>query len=177
MHPFTKVNGFSIYLKYMKKTNKLTIAILVLLVFVGIYFLWSAANTSKTVLPPDVAEQTVIVYKSPNCDCCELHAAYLRRHGFQVEVKNVNDISAVKEQYNIPSILSSCHTTVIGDYIAEGHIPIEAIVEMIEGDSGISSIALPGMPSGSPGMPGIKTGPFTIYSFTTEGEIDEFMEM
>ena len=34
----------------------------------------------------------------------------------------------------------------------------------------IAGITLPGMPMGSPGMPGVKKAPLTIYAFTKDGK-------
>ncbi len=39
----------------------------------------------------------------------------------------------------------------------------------------IDGIALPGMPAGSPGMPGTKSGTWTIYSIK-DGKTSEFMK-
>ena len=60
--------------------------------------------------------------------------------------------------------MQSCHTTVIGKYFVEGHMPFEAINKLLSENPDISGIALPGMPSGSPGMPGPQAEPFMVYS-------------
>jgi len=117
--------------------------------------------------------QKVTVYKSPTCGCCVKHAAYLEDHGYDVEVIKERNMSIIKSRYNIPEEMESCHTSVFGDYIVEGHIPIEAIEKLLAEKPDIDGIALPDMPSGSPGMPGVKRGPFTIYALTN-GEITEF---
>ncbi|MFB6306224.1 MAG: DUF411 domain-containing protein, partial [Flavobacteriales bacterium] len=69
--------------------------------------------------------------------------------------------------------LASCHTSIIAGKVVEGHVPIEAI-DMLLSDENNSRISLPGMPSGSPGMPGAKVGEFTIYSFSEKGDIEEY---
>ena len=51
----------------------------------------------------------------------------------------------------------------------EGHIPIEAVQPLIQGRPRISGIALPGMASGSPGMPGERESPLTSYSGRDDG--------
>ena len=51
---------------------------------------------------------------------------------------------------------------------------IEAIKKLLEERPGIDGIALPGMPSGSPGMPGPKRASFTIYQIL-DGQYSEFM--
>ena len=73
--------------------------------------------------------------------------------------------------------MQSCHTTTIGNYFVEGHIPIEAIEKLMTEKPNIKGIAMPGMPSGSPGMPGAKQGPFIIYAIGNDGSVGEFMRM
>ena len=41
----------------------------------------------------------------------------------------------------------------------------------------IKGIAMPGMPSGSPGMPGSKSGDFIIYQINMDGSTSEFMRI
>ena len=51
----------------------------------------------------------------------------------------------------------------IDGYVVEGHVPIGAVLRMLDERPAIKGISLPGMPAGSPGMFGDKTAPFTIY--------------
>jgi hypothetical protein len=62
--------------------------------------------------------------------------------------------------------MQSCHTTVVGDYFIEGHVPIEAIDKLLSEKPLIDGIALPGKPYGAPGMRGAKTSDFTIYALS-----------
>jgi hypothetical protein len=57
----------------------------------------------------------------------------------------------------------------IGRYVIEGHVPVATINKLLTEHPNIKGISLPGMPEGSPGMTGEKTGPFTIYEIS-EGE-------
>ena len=84
-------------------------------------------------------------------------------------------MGAIKERYGVPRNLESCHTEIIGGYFVEGHMPIEAIEKLLSERPDIRGIALPGMPSGSPGMPGPKTEPWTIYAVNKDGSVGEFM--
>ncbi len=118
--------------------------------------------------------EKVTVFKSPNCGCCVGWIAEMRKAGYDVEVKEMNDLSPVKAKYNIPSDMLSCHTAVVGDYFIEGHVPIEAVNKMLREQPDIDGIALPRMPAGSPGMPGVKTGTWTIYALNN-GASTEFM--
>ena len=66
-------------------------------------------------------------------------------------------------QHGVPEPLVGCHTTLVDGYVVEGHVPIGAMLRMLEERPDITGISLPGMPAGSPGMSGEKAAPFTIY--------------
>jgi len=117
------------------------------------------------------------VYKTSNCNCCDLHVGYMRSYGIRVEVIEMQDISAVKESLGIPEELESCHTAVMDGYFVEGHVPVEAISKLVKEKPAVKGIALPGMPSGSPGMPGAKTKAFVIHAVKGDGEFYEFMRI
>lgn len=118
----------------------------------------------------------VTMYKSPNCGCCVQHSAYLKENGFKVNIEMTDDMDAIKEKYNIPREMQSCHTIAMGDYFVEGHMPIEAITKLLTEKPDVDGIALPGMPSGSPGMPGPKNGTFEIYQLTG-GQTTNFINL
>lgn len=115
------------------------------------------------------------VYKSPNCGCCGAWAQYAERQGMNIEVEEVRDLDQVKSENEVPSGLESCHTTVLNDYVVEGHIPAESIEKLLEEEPDVHGIGLAGMPQGSPGMPGPKQENWEISSFTENGETSEFM--
>ncbi len=117
------------------------------------------------------------VYKTSSCGCCGLFANYMQKQGFDTNIITQGDISNVKEKYNIPSAMQSCHTTTIGDYFIEGHMPVEAINKLLEEKPDIAGIAMPGMPSGAPGMVGSKTEDFVVYAVNKDGSTYEFMRI
>lgn len=125
--------------------------------------------------PEELQGVEATVYKSPSCGCCGAWAQYAERQGMDVEVKEVRNLGDVKRERGVPAGLESCHTTALGDYVVEGHIPAGAIKKLLEEEPSIQGIGLPGMPQGSPGMPGPKQGKWEISSFTENGEISEFM--
>ena len=88
-------------------------------------------------------------------------------------MKYVKDVSAVKEELGVPPMASACHTTTIGPYVIEGHVPVEAIERLLDERPDIQGIALSGMPSGSPGMFGTQTEPFAVLAFEN-GELSPF---
>ena len=117
------------------------------------------------------------IFKSESCGCCGLYASYIGKKGIDVEVVQTEDMDSIKEKYKIPAKMQSCHTTIIGDYFVEGHMPKEAIDKLLAEKPDIAGIAMPGMPSGSPGMPGSKRGPFIVYTVNKDGSTSEFMRI
>ncbi len=87
-----------------------------------------------------------------------------------------DSVGEIKDDLDIPEDMRSCHTVIVEDYFVEGHVPVEAIWKLLEEQPEIDGIALPGMPSGSPGMSGSKDGPWVIYSISDAG-IEEFMTL
>ena len=73
--------------------------------------------------------------------------------------------------------MESCHTTVMGNYFVEGHIPLEVVNKLLTEKPDIKGIAMPGMPNGSPGMPGVKRGDFVIYAINNDGSYAEWMRL
>ena len=92
------------------------------------------------------------VYKSATCGCCAKWVEHVEKHGFTVAVVNVDDIMAVKAKAGIPDELASCHTTMVGGYVVEGHVPAADIKKLLAQKPKAKGIAVPGMPGGSPGM-------------------------
>ena len=159
----------------VKKSRYISFFIVVLVLAGGFVLMRYGfpGNTADSTL----AGMQTTVYKSPSCGCCGNYIGYMERRGVDVETKNVSDIERVKNDNEIPEDMKSCHTSLIGDYVVEGHIPLEAIEKLLAEKPDIRGIAMPGMPSGSPGMPGAKTGPFEIYSLNHDGSTELFMSL
>jgi hypothetical protein len=111
------------------------------------------------------AAETASLIRSPHCDCCLGYAEELRQSGFVVTVTDAEDLSAVKRQHGVPEALDGCHTTLVGGYVVEGHVPIAIVSKLLRERPNVTGISLPGMPAGSPGMSGEKTEAFTVYQF------------
>lgn len=115
----------------------------------------------------------VTLHKSPTCGCCGTYGEYLGRREYDVSVKETGDIASVKEELRVPVELGSCHTMEVEGYVVEGHVPEEVIQKLLDEKPDIKGIGMPGMPSGSPGMPGPKTEEFVIHEITHEGSRGE----
>ncbi len=103
------------------------------------------------------------LYKNPQCDCCHDHATYLRRNGYQVKEVATHDLDGLRRKHSVPDPLYGCHLILVGGYVVEGHVAAPIIDRLLRERPKIRGISLPGMPQGSPGMTGTKTGPFKIY--------------
>lgn len=169
--------GIYIIYIYMKNTGgKKTFALGAVLVIAGAGFFFNFSGNNET---NTVRAASMTVYKSPTCGCCGNYVAYMKKQGYDVTIVDTEDMNAIKDQYGIPEFMRSCHTTVVDDgaYVVEGHIPSQGVEEVMKGDAGTHTIAMPGMPSGSPGMPGPKQGAFTVYGIDAEGNASQFMQL
>ncbi len=108
-------------------------------------------------------KQIVEVFKTPSCGCCYGYVLFLEEEKFKVKQTDMRSLHTIKQKYNIPVEMQSCHTTIIGKYFIEGHVPFEAVDKLLREQPDIDGIALPGMPIGTPGMPGDKDEPYVIY--------------
>ncbi len=106
------------------------------------------------------------LYKNPGCFCCDAYADYLRANGFNVTVVEHPNMTLIKRKYGVRENLEGCHSTVIGKYVIEGHVPIGPIRRLLAEKPDIKGISLPGMPQGSPGMSGTQGGPFEVLTIT-----------
>ncbi len=141
---------------------------------IAIAFLAMTDTTSYSAL--EDFNGTIEFHKSISCGCCGSHASYLSGKGnLDVDVMIMEDVEPAKDELGVPNELRTCHTFIIGDYFVEGHMPLEALNKLIKEKPDIAGIALPGMPIGSPGMPGIKIGDWVIYSVNYDGTYQEWM--
>jgi hypothetical protein len=88
----------------------------------------------------------------------------MRANGWTVRSIETDDMTRIKQKHNLPDATWSCHTAVIDGYVVEGHIPMAAIEDLLAARPAIDGIALPGMPAGSPGMPGAQEGPLQVQA-------------
>jgi hypothetical protein len=91
-------------------------------------------------------------------------------------VNDVQDLTAVKARYHVPTQLQSCHTAIVDGYVIEGHVPLTEIKRLLAERPALSGIAVPGMPVGSPGMEiaGALPQPFDVIAFDASGSADVF---
>jgi hypothetical protein len=98
---------------------------------------------------------------------------HLQANGFTVEKKDVSSarLHHIKTEYGVPESLFACHTGVIAGYVIEGHVPADLIVRLLQEKPAVRGLAVPGMPTGSPGMEGPHPQPYDIFTFDKEGKV------
>jgi hypothetical protein len=135
----------------------------------GVLILSSATLGQQGAKPKPIP---ISVYKSPSCGCCSLWVDYMRKNGFDPKVQDVENIGALKLKLGVRPEFSSCHTTEVGGYVVEGHVPVEAVRRLLKERPKIAGIAVPNMPAGSPGMevPDGRKDPYNILAFTSDGK-------
>ena len=72
-----------------------------------------------------------MVNKSPTCGCCSKWVTHLQENGFEVETTDLKDVRMVKSMSGIKPEQASCHTAKVGDYVIEGHVPVEDIKRLL----------------------------------------------
>ncbi|MDT8410800.1 MAG: DUF411 domain-containing protein [Wenzhouxiangellaceae bacterium] len=134
----------------------------------------SSFTTSVVAEPPAEGESQsppeMVVHHDPACGCCGKWMAHMREAGFAIRSETGDDLRSVKQRFNIPGSLQSCHTAVVGGYAIEGHVPASDVQRLLAEQPDVAGIAVPGMPMGSPGMEyGNQRQAFDVVSFDEAG--------
>lgn len=112
----------------------------------------------------------VTVYKSPSCGCCAEWVKHMRAAGFTVNVKDMADVTPMKDEAGVPADLRSCHTALVGGYAIEGHVPADLVKKLLVEHPKAVGLAVPGMVSGSPGMEGGPKQAYDVVEWTRDGK-------
>jgi hypothetical protein len=109
----------------------------------------------------------VSVFKTATCGCCSQWVEHMKAAGFEMRVRDVEDIAAVKERLGVATEISSCHTSQVDGYVIEGHVPASTVQRLLKERPKITGLAVPGMPMGSPGMevPSGKKDAYSVVAF------------
>lgn len=111
------------------------------------------------------------MYKNEGCMCCTKWAEYMEEAGYEVTEKPVENLYALKFSNKVPNDMGSCHTAIIDGYVIEGHVPVEDIDRLLKERPDAKGIAVPGMPTGSPGMenPTRPDDEYDVFLFQEDG--------
>ena len=132
----------------------------------------ASAHAGKAASPDSVTSAKPIaikVYKTASCGCCKAWVQHLRDNGFQVETMDMPDLSLIKQKYGVKPALQACHTAVVNGYVVEGHVPADVIMKLLKERPAVVGVAVPGMPSGSPGMEGASKERYDVLTLDRAG--------
>ena len=126
--------------------------------------LWAA-------LPRGVSPTPITVYKSSTCGCCTKWVDHIRANGFAPAVHDEEEMEALKNKLKVPEGVRSCHTAQVDGYLIEGHVPASDIRRLLAERPKTAGLAVPGMPSLTPGMApqGVEPKDFGVVSFQPDG--------
>ena len=117
----------------------------------------------------------IVVYRSPTCECCGKWLEHLKKNNFNVKDIVTEDVQVIKDKYGVPKAMASCHTALVDGYVIEGHVPANDIMKLLKTKPKIVGIAVPGMPSGTPGMEmGDRKDSYKVMSFDKENHYEVF---
>ena len=119
-------------------------------------------------------DEPIEILRTATCGCCEVYEDLLAEQqvAFDVEVLEIDQLQARKLELGVPTGAASCHTSLVDGYVVEGHVPFAVIDWLLAERPDVDGVTLPGMPSGSPGMPGVQTEPWEILALV-DGEAGE----
>jgi hypothetical protein len=168
---------------FTMKTKKLALytGVAAIVLAAGATTLVIQANESTESSTPMAAAETsgpaITIYKSPNCGCCQSWAEHLDANGFETTIVETDNLNEIKQQYDVPREMASCHTALIGDVVIEGHVPADDIVAYLENPQfNTVGLSVPGMVQGSPGMETGKKEDYQVVAFSAKGQQSVFRE-
>lgn len=117
----------------------------------------------------------ITVYRSPTCSCCGKWIEHLKQNNFTIKDIPTEDMQTIKHKYGVSDNMASCHTAVVNGYVVEGHVPADDIKTLLKTKPKVVGIAVPQMPSGTPGMEmGGKKDAYNVISFDAENHEQVF---
>ena len=118
---------------------------------------------------------TLQVTKTPTCGCCGAWVDEMISAGFKASVEDVDydTLQVLKRKHGIAPELAGCHTTIVGGYFVEGHVPAADIERLLSEKPVARGLTAPGMPMGSPGM-GPQGDPYDVLLVLMDGSTQVF---
>lgn len=156
----------------MKKNQIYLLVIAGLLAVLG-WQVWTISSSNKKA-PEKKATADIVMYKRPNCTCCNKWAARMEQAGFTVAIKPTKRLAAVKRKAGITRQTASCHTAFINGYVIEGHVPARDIRRLLKMQPKAIGLTVPGMPQGAPGMPSPNPQPYKVLLMDADGSVSVF---
>jgi hypothetical protein len=134
-----------------------------------------AAPLALLACTQSAAAATLMVTKTATCPCCKDWVEHMKKAGFKVQVRDVEDLTPVARKLGVPDTLRSCHTSQTGGYTIEGHVPAADVKRLLAAKPKGLGLAVPGMVPGSPGMDqGSTRVPYKVLLFQKDGKTSVF---
>jgi hypothetical protein len=118
----------------------------------------------------------ITVWKSSTCACCAKWVEHIEANGFKPTIYDEEEMEQVKDKLGVPTGVRSCHTARVDGYLLEGHVPASDIRRVMAERPKVAGLAVPEMPSHTPGMapPGSEPGNFDVLTFQSDGSTRTF---
>ncbi|MCH8504025.1 MAG: DUF411 domain-containing protein [Ectothiorhodospiraceae bacterium] len=123
------------------------------------------------------AADEMTVYQTEYCGGCDGWIDHVRDEGFSVTAHDVDfqALSDMKRDGGLSPEHGSCHTTWVNGYLIEGHVPADAIRQLLDDAPDIIGLTAPGMPAQSPGMvSGNRFSGFDVLAVDQQGASSVF---
>jgi hypothetical protein len=139
---------------------------------VAVFLFWPG-NSASNMLSNNTE---VVMYKNEGCQCCTKWGDHMQEGEFAVEEVPVPVLMQVKRDNGITRELASCHTAIVDGYVVEGHVPREDVERLLSERPDAIGLAVPGMPTGSPGMeiPGRAPDSYDVLLVNKDGSTSVF---
>jgi hypothetical protein len=128
-----------------------------------------AAGALTWPMAAQAQQAAIIVHRDPDCGCCMGWVRHLQAAGFVADVRATKDLNQVRQRLGVPGDLAACHTAELAGYVIEGHVPAQALLRLLAERPRAIGLAVPGMPTGSPGMEGADPEAYDVVLFGKEG--------
>jgi hypothetical protein len=122
-----------------------------------------AAGAAAGLLGVAPRKPRIVTYRDRGCGCCEGWVAAARTAGYSVEMHDLDRTDRTR-RFGLTDANAGCHTSLVGGYLVEGHVPLGVVARLLRERPRIRGIAAPGMRTGVPGMDGPRVGPLDIVT-------------
>ncbi len=112
----------------------------------------------------------IVTYRDAGCGCCEGWVKAARAAGYTVELHDLDRGDRLR-RFGLGNANAGCHTSLVSGYVVEGQVPLNIVAMLLRERPRIRGIALPGMPSGVPGMDGPRAGGSAILTLEPHSRV------
>lgn len=106
---------------------------------------------------------SMVTYRDTGCGCCEGWVKAARAAGYDVGLHDLDRVERLR-RFALTDATAGCHTTLVGGYLIEGHVPLDIVARLLRERPRLRGIGVPGMPSGVAGMDGPRNGPLDVMT-------------